>query len=196
VRVFVLGPNANRLRPIIGKNFIYETSGPLQLEEFDHFRPEMLLSYGYKHIISKYFLSRVDHFALNMHVSLLPWNRGYDPNFWSWIEGTPKGVTLHRITPELDKGPIIAQREVRLDSQNTLRQTYDALQDEMCKLFSAKWSTLLSGNFTEDDQCDGGTYHSQVDRLAHTNILTNGWDTPCIDLEKYGIESGLNHSTM
>jgi len=196
MRVFVLGPNSNRLKPIIGKNFIYATAKPLKHEDFNHFRPQMLLSYGYKHIISKDFLSRVDNFAMNMHVSLLPWNRGYDPNFWSWIEGTPKGVTLHRITPELDKGPIIAQREMRLDSQKTLRQTYNVLQDEMCKLLNVKWSSLLSGNFAEIEQSKGGTYHNQVDRLVHTNILTNGWDTLCIDLEKYGIERGLNHSAL
>jgi methionyl-tRNA formyltransferase len=197
MRVLVLGPNANRLLPIIGKeNLIYETSEPLRHEEFEHYRPDMLLSYGYKHIIPKDYLSLVDHFAMNMHVSLLPWNRGYDPNFWSWIEGTPKGVSLHRITPELDKGPIVAQRQIRLDPQQTLRQTYNVLQDQMCKLLSSKWSVLASGNFTEHDQCGRGTYHARIDRANHTHILTRGWDTPCVDLEKYGIKKGLNHNMV
>lgn len=46
---------------------------------------------------------------MNLHISYLPWNKGADPNFWSCIDGTPAGVTLHHIDAGVDTGDIIAQ---------------------------------------------------------------------------------------
>ena len=31
---------------------------------------------------------------INLHISFLPFNRGYYPNLWSHQEGTPSGVTI------------------------------------------------------------------------------------------------------
>lgn len=52
-----------------------------------------LISYGYRHIISQDVLSLFPNRAINLHISYLPYNRGADPNLWSFIEDTPKGVT-------------------------------------------------------------------------------------------------------
>jgi methionyl-tRNA formyltransferase len=49
-------------------------------------------------------------FAFNVHPSLLPRHRGPDPFFWSILEGDALvGATAHRLSPELDAGPILAQ---------------------------------------------------------------------------------------
>src|SRR5439155_11858566 len=48
---------------------------------------------------------------LNVHPSLLPRWRGAAPVERSLMAGEPEtGVTIHRTTPELDAGPIAAQR--------------------------------------------------------------------------------------
>ena len=49
--------------------------------------------------------------AVNIHPSLLPALRGVDPVFYARLRGLPLGVTVHRLTSELDAGPVIAQRE-------------------------------------------------------------------------------------
>lgn len=48
--------------------------------------------------------------AVNLHPALLPAFKGVDPVFYSRLRGAPLGVTLHRVSPELDAGDILAQR--------------------------------------------------------------------------------------
>lgn len=50
--------------------------------------------------------------AVNIHPSLLPALRGVDPVFYARLRGVPLGVSVHRLTSELDTGPVLAQREV------------------------------------------------------------------------------------
>ena len=61
---------------------------------------DFIVSYRYRHIISPEVINEIGGKVINLHISLLPWNRGADPNFWSWLEDTPKGVTIHYV----DKG--------------------------------------------------------------------------------------------
>lgn len=53
--------------------------------------------------------------VLNLHISYLPWNRGANPNFWSFVENTKKGVTIHEIDEKLDKGKILLRKELEFD---------------------------------------------------------------------------------
>jgi methionyl-tRNA formyltransferase len=57
--------------------------------------------------------------AWNLHIGYLPWNRGSNPNVWSIIEGTPAGVTLHRISEKLDGGEILKAERVDVFSWDT-----------------------------------------------------------------------------
>ena len=83
-----------------------------------------IVSYGYKHILSPEITSRFSGKAINLHISLLPWNRGADPNLWSFLEDTPKGVTIHYIDPGIDTGDILAARVVAPAIDDTLRTSY------------------------------------------------------------------------
>ena len=40
-------------------------------------------------------------------MSFLPYNRGSHPNFWSFVENTPKGVSIHEVSNGIDDGDII-----------------------------------------------------------------------------------------
>ena len=44
---------------------------------------ELVVSFGYKHILNKATLSTANRDPINLHVSFLPFNRGMHPNFWS-----------------------------------------------------------------------------------------------------------------
>ena len=37
-----------------------------------------------------------------MHISYLPFNRGAHPNYWSFKDNSPKGVTIHFIDNGID----------------------------------------------------------------------------------------------
>lgn len=55
--------------------------------------------------------------GINIHSSLLPAGRGYYPIEAAYERGLDcLGVTMHKLTPKLDQGDILAQHEVKLSS--------------------------------------------------------------------------------
>lgn len=97
---------------------------------------------------------------INMHISLLPWNRGADPNIWSFIDRTPKGVTIHEMDEGIDTGAIIVQQEVALDGRRqTLRSSYAMLHDVMFAMFVRTWQTIRAGGIAATAQRGTGSTH-------------------------------------
>ena len=80
--------------------------------------------------------------AINLHISYLPFNRGAHPNFWSFVDNSPKGVTIHEIDEGLDTGPIIHQKKlsfnIKKKESDTFFKTYKILNNEIQKLFFKK----------------------------------------------------------
>ena len=60
-------------------------------------RADLIISFGYKKIINQNILNIVKRPIINLHISYLPYNRGKYPNYWSFVNKTPKGVTIHEI---------------------------------------------------------------------------------------------------
>ena len=54
-------------------------------------------------------------------MSYLPYNRGAHPNFWSFVNNTVKGVTIHEIDQGIDTGKIILQKSIKFDLKKNLR---------------------------------------------------------------------------
>ncbi len=83
--------------------------------------------------------------GINMHISLLPYNRGTDPNFWSWLDGTPKGVTIHWMDDGIDTGPIAVQKTVdeAFLSKLDIRSSYEYLHYQIEMLFAEHFPKML-----------------------------------------------------
>lgn len=137
---------------------------------------DFLISYGYRYIIREQVLKLFGERAINLHISYLPWNRGADPNLWSWIEDTPKGVTIHRLDKDVDTGDILIQEEVLFTGTETLRETYSILRSRIEELFRKHWREIRSGTLKGTPQVGAGTYHRRADSDGF--CLTRGWDTP------------------
>ena len=82
---------------------------------------DLAVSYSYRYILKEEVIRALNDNVVNIHNSLLPFNRGADPNLWSIVERTPRGVSLHYMDSELDKGYIIAQRIVNDTDEETLK---------------------------------------------------------------------------
>jgi methionyl-tRNA formyltransferase len=67
--------------------------------------------------------------VINVHPSLLPSLRGPCPVFWALVERHPEvGVTIHVIESiEIDAGPIVAQRVIETDFQQSVGELTSAL---------------------------------------------------------------------
>lgn len=143
---------------------------------------DFIVSYGYRYIIKDDVLSRFPRRAVNLHISYLPWNRGADPNLWSFLEDTPKGVTIHFMDPGIDTGDLIAQREIQWQDDDTLRTTYERLTSTIENLFMEVWPEVRSGKVEPIRQPSGGTSHRMKDKIPFERLLHKGWDTPVCDL--------------
>jgi methionyl-tRNA formyltransferase len=145
---------------------------------------DFAVSYRYRYMIWKPIIEYLKGNIINLHISLLPWNRGADPNLWSFLEDTPKGVTIHYVDECLDTGDIIVQKEVFFDySDETLATTYQKLNEEILELFKCEWPSISAGRATRQKQPMIGSFHSLKDRKKIEYLLAErGWDTPVITL--------------
>lgn len=191
MRALVLGPNVERIREVLPETNCLPYEDPLHHGILAEFDPQVVLSFGYQHVIPASLLRLISVPIFNVHISLLPWNRGRDPNLWSWLENTPRGVSIHWLTAALDRGDLIAQRRLEIDSDQTLRSSYDLLMTRSLDLLTDVWPMILSGHVPRIPQPPGGSYHRGVDKEPHLSALTAGWDTSCKDILEYGRRNGL-----
>lgn len=184
MKILLLGPHRPELVEFLlsfGDDVI-TTEEPLSINSKYLEDSDMIISYGYRHIIKKEVLDKVKRMVINLHISLLPWNRGSDPNLWSFLEDTPKGVTIHCMDCGIDTGDILAQQEVHCQPDDTLRTSYNRLSDSIEALFRRVWPDIRSGKLKPVLQPPGGSYHRLRDRVAFEHLLENGWDTPVVNL--------------
>ena len=144
---------------------------------------DFIISYNYSHIIRQDVISLFPHKIINLHTSLLPWNKGASPNMWSFIEGTPSGVTIHEIDAGIDTGDILLQREIVFDFTNeTLKSSYDRSHDVMRELFCSNWDKIKNGLIPPKPQ--SGTMHYVKDSSSF-NDIANYNDTINEFIHKY-----------
>jgi methionyl-tRNA formyltransferase len=154
-----------------------------KIDIFDLSKVDWIVSYDYRHIITKEQIKAVNGQAINCHISYLPWNRGADPNLWSFIDNTPKGVTIHYIDDGLDTGDIIFQKQVKFAGEgHTLSTTYNQLHLLMDSALKATWDIIKIGNVKGKKQEGKGSYHRSSDK--EKILLPDGWNTKVIDLRK------------
>ena len=140
-------------------------------------KSEYLVSFGYRHLLSEKVLSALPRRAVNIHISYLPWNRGADPNLWSFLEDTPKGVSIHYLSAKVDSGELLCQEKATFSSNETLRTSYDKLIEQAHHLFENVWPRLKTGKAKAVPQAKGGSFHRTGDALAYQSLLRAGWDT-------------------
>ena len=126
--------------------------------------PSLVISYNYNYIVKPDVISFLQNKIINLHISLLPWNRGTSPNFWSFIDDTPKGVTIHQIDSGLDTGAIIVQKQMFFDEHvETLASSYQKLQDEIQELFKNNFDKILNRNYVAEHSNEEGSFHRAAD---------------------------------
>ena len=117
---------------------------------------DLVISFNYRHILKKNILKKLKRPAINLHISYLPFNRGSHPNFWSFVENSPKGVTIHEIDEGLDTGPIIYQKKISFNinkkKNNNFFKTNQILLLEIQKLFFKKIDHILNKKYIAKKQ--------------------------------------------
>ena len=115
---------------------------------------DQIISFGYRKIISKKLIKKLKNPVINLHMSYLPHNRGAYSNFWSFMNNTPKGVTIHEIDEGIDTGKIIYRKKLNLkiNKKTTFKSTYKILNLEIEKLFKKHYKSIINQNYKAKKQ--------------------------------------------
>lgn len=150
---------------------LFCTDEPLNNQLFEDNEYELAISFGYRYIIKPIIIQKLSGNIINLHISYLPWNRGADPNQWSFIDNTPKGVSIHYIDQGLDTGDIISQSLVPMDTNETFRSSYNKLNAEAVKLFIKTFFYYSHWNDMRKRQPGSGSYHKSIDFLQYKPLI-------------------------
>jgi len=84
-------------------------------------RPDLVVLAGFMRVLKPGFMGAFQGRIINLHPSLLPSFPGLDAIGQAWRRGVKvTGCTVHRVTAEVDGGPIIDQAAVRIGEGDTL----------------------------------------------------------------------------
>lgn len=154
----------------------------IDLSIIEKLEPSFVISFNYRHIVPEQVINRMAGKIINLHTSYLPYNRGSSPNFFSFYDGSKKGVTIHLMDKGLDTGDILCQRELVFDEKKeTFATSYQTLTCEIKKLFMENWEAIKAGKLTAVKQEGQGSYHTMKDLAVIRAERPFNWDDVIFD---------------
>jgi phosphoribosylglycinamide formyltransferase-1 len=132
-----------------------------------HYQPDLIILAGFMRVLGERFVKRFEHCLINIHPALLPAFPGLDTHARALqAKVALHGATVHRVSPVVDAGEILAQAAVRVmpgDTATDLGARVLAAEHELLPLVVRWW---LMGQLCFD--LDGGTRWAAS---IHTRVL-------------------------
>lgn len=116
-------------------------------------RPDVILVSCFPYRLPVTLLEMPPQGCFNLHPSLLPAYRGPVPVYWQLADHVREsGVSLHRMTPDLDAGPVVGQRAVRLPEACGVEEAADLLARAGTAVILEVLTQLAQGTLEEQAQ--------------------------------------------
>jgi len=108
--------------------------------------PDLVVLAGFMRVLKPGFLEAFAGRIINLHPSLLPSFPGLDAIGQAWRRGVRvTGCTVHRVTAEVDGGPILDQAAVRIEKTDTLESLAARVHEAEHALLPAVIARLSEG---------------------------------------------------
>ena len=139
-------------------------------------RPDVVFAACYPRRIDDDAVAASGAGGFNVHPAVLPAYRGPSPVFWQLRDGCARGgVTVHRVTGEMDAGPIVAQAETEIPAGASESGLASALGTRGGALCADVIEALANGSLAERAQSEAeATRQGLPDRSAYR--LSTTWD--------------------
>jgi len=127
-------------------------------------------------IVPAYIIKTPNIGVVNFHPSLLPHNRGKHYNFWTIVEGTPFGVTLHFVDEGIDTGDILFQSVIEKSWEDTGGSLYMKAINSIVTLFKDRYLDIVEGRYhrTQQNLNIGQLHYSkELDPASHIFLDKN-----------------------
>jgi methionyl-tRNA formyltransferase len=131
----------------------WEVEKIADLKPFTTSPPDLIVLCAFGKILPPWLLSVPRLLPMNIHPSLLPRHRGPDPIRFTILKGDSfTGVTLIRMTPQCDEGPILLSRSIPVDPRETYGTLLEKLKPLMVEILRDGIVGILSGTIRETPQ--------------------------------------------
>ncbi|MEY4579581.1 MAG: hypothetical protein RL701_4284 [Pseudomonadota bacterium] len=121
--------------------------------------PHYLACFYFDYVLDDRFLKLPSVDTINVHPGYLPYNKGFYYYVWSVLDGTPAGVSVHRMNNVADAGALYAQAQVHVTPEDTGDTLYAKHEDAAVALFRATLPSILEGTYRSHVQRHPGTRH-------------------------------------
>lgn len=128
------------------------------------------INIGFNYILKKNILDLLP--ILNPHPSYLPFNRGCHHSFWSIIDKTPPGATLHMMNEQIDGGDIIIRKKIKTNYLTSAEEIQKRSEKLAMELLTKNLEKILKGKFKLSKQ-NKHTYHSKKQILKRSTLKSN-----------------------
>lgn len=123
--------------------------------------PDSLICHSYSMLIRSDVLNLVSGRAFNVHMALLPRNRGPNPIQWALIHSDQRsGVSLHVMDEGFDSGSIVDQESVDISDMDTWLTLFSRVKVAASKLLDRAMPSLLNGNWQASQQDERIALHN------------------------------------
>lgn len=179
---------------------------PDELVRFRAFKADAALVMAYGHILRQDWIDAPRCGIWNLHASLLPRHRGASPIQGAIASGDKEsGVTLMRIVPRLDAGPMLDAEKVRLDVFETAATLEQRLAACCVPLLERNFRSLFDSSVETREQdedavtftrrlrkADGALdFHAPAHVLARRINALHPWPGAFFPLREETIKVGL-----
>lgn len=124
-------------------------NNPKYIQMVKESKAEVAISVNWLTRIGSAMLNAFKHGIINAHAGDLPRFRGNACPNWAILTGENKVViTLHKMTEELDAGPILLQRDYELRNETYIKEIYEFMDDNIPIMFAQVLDSLEMGRIT------------------------------------------------
>jgi methionyl-tRNA formyltransferase len=116
-------------------------------------RPDVIVVAAYGKILPREILEIPPHGCINVHASLLPKYRGAAPIQWALLNGEQvTGITIMLMSEEMDAGPVLLQRSVFIEPEETCGELQARLAREGAECLVEALRAWHAGRLTPQPQ--------------------------------------------
>ena len=148
---------------------------------------DMIISNGYPYRINSDVINVMKGKLVNLHTSFLPYGRGIGGLLFCIIKNQPTGVSLHFIDENYDTGKIIKQKIINPKYNETYREFYLRLLDEVNKLFFNEFENIKSPKISGTIQkkiANNEQYNRSRSEIVY-EFFENTYDIKIRDLKRF-----------
>ncbi len=136
---------------------------PEAMEKLRSWNPDLIVVAAFGQILRQEVLDLPPFGCINVHASLLPRWRGASPIQAAILHGdTVTGVTIMKMDPGIDTGPILAQRTVTIQPEDTAGSLSERLAQEGASLLMEVLPDYLEGRLQPQPQPEEGATYAKM----------------------------------